>query len=347
MNPWLIKVWYKLVLLPFSDNSRTPDCFSSIFFPSNLHAQLSCIFLFLLLFYKVNIHIYIPPVLYFICYSLFLNLQASFWDHFLPEGHPLRLAAPCDDSENCVLWYSQKYEWSWNTEPSIVSFPYKKGRFLSKDSCLHLCQYSHSPAWSHLILTDGLKTYFEELWHRPSHAVMITRPNSSLQNSRDFIFFWRGCKWDAYHSIFSLTLASADCLMTSSKIQSICNDTWFCWLSDDLLQDTGIYKILSSLAMTCKLLLSDPLKPNMKINFILWGRYELHDCFPIYRWTENKTKNTDKALTSCHGEEYYSQEDNPRFDQALSSYCFRGVSVRQVELKSVIQVHIVGDQVMS
>ena len=43
----------------------------------------------------------------------------------------------------------------------------------------------------------------------------------------------------------------------------------------------------------------------------------------------------------------YSQEDNPRFDQALSSYCLRGVSVRQVELKSVVQVHIVGDQVMS
>ena len=43
----------------------------------------------------------------------------------------------------------------------------------------------------------------------------------------------------------------------------------------------------------------------------------------------------------------YSQEDNPRFDQALSSYCLRGVSVRQVELKSVVQVHIVRDQVMS
>lgn len=43
----------------------------------------------------------------------------------------------------------------------------------------------------------------------------------------------------------------------------------------------------------------------------------------------------------------YSQEDNPRFDQALSSYCLRGVSVRQVELKSVVQVHTVGDQVMS
>lgn len=60
----------------------------------------------------------------------------------------------------------------------------------------------------------------------------------------------------------------------------------------------------------------------------------------------NQNKNTDKS-TSCHGEEYYSQEDNPRFDQADSSYCFKGVSVRQVELKSVIQVHIVGDQVMS
>ena len=43
----------------------------------------------------------------------------------------------------------------------------------------------------------------------------------------------------------------------------------------------------------------------------------------------------------------YSQEDNPRFDQALASYCLRGVSLRQVELKSVVQVHIVGDQVMS
>ena len=239
MNPWLIKVWYKLVLLPFPDNSRTPDCFSSIFFPSNLHAQLSCIFLFLLLFYKVNIHVYIPPVLYFICYSLFLYLRASFWDHFLPEGHPLRLAAPCDDTENCVLWYSQKYKWSWNTEPTIVSFPYRKGRFLSKDSCLHLCQHSHSPTWAHLILTDGSKTYFEELWHRPSHAVMITRPNSSLQNSRDFIFFEEAVSemhiipFSPWHLILlivwwlppryrasTMTLDSADCLMTCSKIQA-------------------------------------------------------------------------------------------------------------------------------
>lgn len=28
----------------------------------------------------------------------------------------------------------------------------------------------------------------------------------------------------------------------------------------------------------------------------------------------NQNKNTDKS-TSCHGEEYYSQEDNPRFDR--------------------------------
>lgn len=59
------------------------------------------------------------------------------------------------------------------------------------------------------------------------------------------------------------------------------------------------------------------------------------------------TKTKPQINHLLHGEEYYSQDDNPRFDQALSSYCFRGVSVRQVELKSVIQVHIVGDQVMS
>ena len=159
------------------------------------------------------------------------------------------------------------------TQPTTLSFPYRKGRFLSKDSCLHLCQHSHSPTWAHLILTDGSKTYFEELWHRPSHAVMITRPNSSLKNSRDFIFFEEAVRCISFHFL---------------------PDTWFCWLSDDLLQDTSIYKILSSLAMTHKLLLSDPLKPYMKINFILWGRCELHDCFPIYRWIEKPPKQNHR-----------------------------------------------------
>ena len=103
------------------------------------------------------------------------------------------------------------------TQPTTLSFPYRKGRFLSKDSCLHLCQHSHSPTWAHLILTDGSKTYFEELWHRPSHAVMITRPNSSLKNSRDFIFFEEAVRCISFHLL---------------------PDTWFCWLSDDFLQDT-------------------------------------------------------------------------------------------------------------
>ena len=121
--------------------------------------------------------------------------------------------------------------------------------------------------------------------------------------------------------IFSLTLDSADCLMTSSKIYSI-------------------YKIFSSLTMTHKLLFSDLLEPYMKINFILWGSYGLHDCSPIYRWTEKQQQKTNKNIykspTSCHGEEYHNQEHNPRLDQALFSHCFRGVTVRQVELKSVI-----------
>lgn len=51
---------------------------------------------------------------------------------------------------------------------------------------------------------------------------------------------------------------------------------------------------------------------------------------------QKTNKNIYKSLTSCHREEYHNQEDNPRFDQALFSHCVRGVTVRQVELKSVI-----------
>lgn len=52
--------------------------------------------------------------------------------------------------------------------------------------------------------------------------------------------------------------------------------------------------------------------------------------------TKKKPQNREKSLISCHEEEYFSQEDSPRFDQAVFLHCFKGVSVRQVELTSVI-----------
>lgn len=219
-------------------------------------------------------HLYIPPVLYFICYSLFLYLWASFWDHFLPEGHPLRQATPWDGWKLCIVVFTKKCS-DRETQPILLASLQKGKISLQKDSCLLLSLHSHSPTWAHHSFNWWVKTYFEELWHRPSHAV-ITETKQLLKMR--FHFFEEAVR----------------CI-----IIPFLPDTWFCWLSDDLLQDTehlqwhlillscqwlaqdtSITKILSSLAMTHKLLLSDPLNPLYENKFHLMRQMWTSWLFP-------------------------------------------------------------------
>ena len=56
-------------------------------------------FIFLLLFYKVNIHLHVPTVLYFVCYSLFPKYP-SILLRSLSFSLENRLATTCDDTGN-------------------------------------------------------------------------------------------------------------------------------------------------------------------------------------------------------------------------------------------------------
>lgn len=174
----------------FPDNLRISEHYSFVYPLPTYKLLLSCIFILYmfkphktsLLFYNINILLYILTLFFLMC-TLFFPQSPSFF--LRPLSFSLKntfpLATPCDHMGplsgklgthgsvcdhgvcNQLLAFLRK----WNIFQKIPVF-----------TCVAISSLTYL-VWSTLNTSDW-KTYFDELWHRLIHAVIITRPVSSL-----------------------------------------------------------------------------------------------------------------------------------------------------------------------